>query len=265
MQRRLPYDPSALPHMRRLPGTMPLGDAPWLMVDDAFAGQMAERDRLVAGQPGAVMAALPGSGPALEELAEVVLDELARLPGYDVAEDAVFRPDGVAVPRDVPVLPLLARLVQADLCVMEPRGDTHTLTAAALLFPAHWSLHEKLGRSLLGIHDPVVPYDAAIGKRVQRLFDALHPDRPLWRFNLLGQEVPDLHTPNSEKAPPPRRTSRPAFLRSERQVLRRLPRTGAVVFSIHTFLVPRDELSEGNRALLDALYPGGVVSAAGQA
>lgn len=255
MQRSLPYDPAALPHMRRLPGTVPLGDAPWLIVDDAFAGQMAERDRLVKERPGAVIGALPGSEAALEELAGLVLSELAEQPGYAVEADIVRRPDGVQVPRSLPVLHLLARLVQADLCVMEKRGDTHVLTAATLLFPAHWSLHEKLGRPLAGIHDPVEQYDVELGRRVQRLFDALHPDRPLWRFNFHGQEVPDLHTPATEAGPRPWRTSRPAFLRSERQALRRLPDTGAVVFSIHSFLVARADLARGTRALLDTLYP----------
>lgn len=252
MQRRLPYDPAALPHMLRLPGTVPLGEAPWLIEDDAFDGQMAERDRLVAERPGEVMAALPGAEPALAELAEEVLAELARHPGYVVTDRAVRRPDGAELPRNLPLLAFLARLVQADLCVMERQGDTHVLTAATLLFPAHWTLREKLGRTLSGIHDPVARYDATVGRRVQRLFDALHPDRPLWRFNLVGRDTPELYTPRPEAAPAPRRSARPAYLRSERQVLKRLPRTGAVVFAIHTHLLAREDLPAATRALLDA-------------
>lgn len=171
LQRALPYDPTCLPHMRRLPGTVPLGDRPWLLPDEAFAGQMALRDRLVAESRGRVIAGLPGSEAAVAELHALVLEEISGQPGYDIAERVIRRPDGGEVPRDAPLLDQLARLVQEDLCVMEAQGDTHVLTAATLLFPAHWTLAQKIGRPLMGIHDPVAVYDAEVGRRVQRLFD----------------------------------------------------------------------------------------------
>ena len=46
-QDRLPYDPQS---QRPLPGIQPLGDAPWLTRDEAFAGQMARRDQLLRDQ-----------------------------------------------------------------------------------------------------------------------------------------------------------------------------------------------------------------------
>lgn len=252
LQHALPYDPTGLPHMRRLPGTVPLADRPWLMPDEAYAGQMRLRDQLVATARDRVIAALPGSEAAVDELYRAVLHELSALDGFKVGADAVERPDGAEVPRDLPQLEQLARLVQEDLCLMQARGDGHVLTAAALLFPAHWTLAEKLGRPLLGIHTPVKVYDCDVGRRVQRLFDALRPERPIWRFNLHGQDTNDLFTPLTEADAKPSQKFWPAYVRSERQVLKRLPETGAVVFSIKTYLLASEQMPAGLMALLAA-------------
>ena len=112
------------------------------------------------------------------------------------------------------------------------------LTAALLAFPASWSLAEKIGRPLTAIHAPVAPYDEGIATRVQRMFDALPPGRVLSRANALGYDDPALFQPRSEHARRDRPGARPAWLRSERQTIRKLPDTGAVVFTILTSVVP---------------------------
>ena len=104
-------------------------------------------------------------------------------------------------------------------------------------FPAAWALAEKIGRPLSAIHGPVARYDAGIAARVQRMFDMVSAERPLWRANLLRYDLPDLFQPHTEAAPRPVGRPDSPFLRSERQVIRRLPASGAVVFSIHTTVV----------------------------
>lgn len=252
LQTTLPYAPSDLPHMRRLPGTVPLADLPWLMLDEAFAPQMRLRDKLVADRRADVLTTCPGSENAVDELCAEVLARLARTPGYSVDEGTVRRPDGVQVPRDLSTIRFLGRVVQEDLCVLQkdPAGE-HVLTAAALCFPAHWTLSEKIGRPLSGIHRPVASYDADIARRVQRMFDMIRPGQGLWRFNLHGQDSPDLFSPRREAETKPRVALRPRYLRSERQVILRLPRTGAVVFSIHTWLIARKDARPGEIALVD--------------
>lgn len=243
LQSRLPFAPWMDPRTARLPGILPVEGEDWLRVDDAFAAQMAERDRLFAEKPDLVVGMLESARPAAEELLETVLDHLRATPGYRVGEGRVTRPDGVTVALD-PAQPMavLARLVQEDLCLMERQGDEHVLTAAALCFPASWWLTEKLGRPLLGIHIPVPSYDDDVAKRVQRLFDAIRPGQMLWRANALVYRDPTLHQPRREADP---RTDRRggSYVRSERQVLRRLPVSRAVVFSIHTWVVRIETLS----------------------
>ncbi|MFN6977202.1 MAG: heme-dependent oxidative N-demethylase family protein [Gemmobacter sp.] len=236
------------PALARLPGMLPVAPGDWLRVDEAFAGQMALRDDLILHRPGDVLALLPEGAAAAGELLDRVLAEVARMASYRVGADAVVRPDGASVPvdRSAP-LASAGRLVQCDLCLLErpPGAAEHRMTGAVLCFPASWTLAQKIGRPLTAIHDPVAEYGAGLAARVQRLFDALRPEAPLWRMNALAYADPTLHQPRREgeaRAPGPRR-----FLRSERQCLVRLPRTGAVVFSIHTYVLPIDTLTEPAR------------------
>jgi dimethylamine monooxygenase subunit A len=251
---RLPLAAWMEPRTSRLPGVQPVEGEDWLRVDEAFAAQMALRDRLVAEREGEVVALLPEGQAAAEELYGVILARLAETPGYRVGAGLVTRPDGVRVTLD-PARPLqvLARLVQEDLCLMlKPEGGAeHVLTGATLCFPASWSLAEKLGRPLIGIHRTVKPYDPDIARRVQRLFDLIRPEQALWRMNAVVYVRPDLFQPGREDAP---RTDRRSgqFLRSERQTFKRLPQTGAVLFAIHSYVVALDSLSAEEKAGLEA-------------
>ncbi len=250
-QDRLPSAPWMAEATRRLPGLQPLeGPHAWLARDEAFAGQMALRDRLLVERRGDVIAACKGSEAAVAELYAEVLRFLSACEAYQWGEGVCLRPDGMEVALD-PVDPLgtLARLVQQDLCVLEkPEGaDEHVLSAAILCFPASWTLAEKIGRPLTGIHDPVASYDAEMARRVQRVFDHLRDDAPLWRQNAMVYAEADLYHPRS-LASPRKRRSGGAYLRSERQVLLRLRQTRAVVFSIHSYLVPVTALSPEQRA-----------------
>jgi hypothetical protein len=101
------------------------------------------------------------------------------------------------------------------------------------------------------IHVPVESYDADVGRRVQRLFDGLRPGRPLMRANLLWNRSPALHAPRREGEPKPPPAPGETYLRSERQCLVRLPRTGAVIFTIHTVVVDAATLSPEERATLE--------------
>ena len=236
LQTRLPYDVAA---KRPLPGIAPLDMADWLLVDEAFAAQMGERARLLRERRGDVLAVAEGAGPAMAELLQYVLDWLERNgEGYVISAKEVRRPDGVTVPldRDDP-LGTLGHLVQEDFCLLERRGEEHVLTAAVLCFPASWRLADKIGRPLTAIHVPVPSYDDGIARRVQRLFDGVQPDRPLWRFNVLAYAEATLHQPRRRVQPG--EAVRLPYLRSERQCVLRLPMTRACVFSIHSYIIAR--------------------------
>lgn len=237
LQSRLPHLPWMDPRLSRLPGVLPLNGDDWLVQDEAYGPQMAERDRLISAAPDLVYQQLQEGRPASEELYELVLARLAQRPGFRIGGNTALRPDGFEIALD-PSEPLktLGRLVQEDLCVMEKAGQEHRLTGAVLCFPASWHLHEKIGRPLIGIHRPVHSYDDGLAARVQRMFDVIRPDAGLWRMNALVYRDPGLHQPRREADP---RTDRRggSFLRAERQCFVRLPKTGAVIFAIHTYVV----------------------------
>lgn len=250
LQQSLPYHVWCDPRLSRLPGILPLQDDSWCVVDDAFGAQMAERDRLILTAPAIVHGLLEAGRLAAEELYDKVLARLAATNGYQIGLRSVTRPDGVTVTMDrsQPLL-TLGRLVQEDLCLMLKQGDEHVLVGAVLCFPASWTLAEKLGKALIGIHVPVKPYDADMAKRVQRLFDMIRVENPLWRMNALVYVNPDLHQPRRESDP---RTDRRGgdYVRSERQCLLRLPQSDAVLFAIHTYVVCITDLPDAPRAAL---------------
>jgi dimethylamine monooxygenase subunit A len=171
-----------------------------------------------------------------------VLERLRHRQGYEVSPQSVRRPDGVEVRLD-PTQPLLTlgRLVQEDICLLEHDEAEHVLTGAILCFPAGWTLAQKLDRPLTHIHTPVASYDADIARRVQRMFDAIRPEQPLWRANSLLYDDPTLHQPRLEGVQRPVPVDN-SYARSERQCFIRLPKTRAVVFAIHTYVVRMTDL-----------------------
>ncbi len=245
----LPFAPWVHPAKRRLPGVMPLKRADWLLVDDAYAAQMRERARLLAAHRAEVLAALPEAEAAAAELLDEVLRDLP-LHGFTVTGAQVQRPDGVTVTPD-PARPLwtLGHLLQADFCILQKQGDEHVLTGAVLCFPSSWTLREKLGKPLMRIHLPVDSYDSGMGARVQRMFDLMRPEQPLWRANLLRYTNPALFQPRAEFAPKDK-SGAGDYIRSERQCLLKLPRTKAVIFSIHTAQLRRADLSAAQQQAL---------------
>lgn len=253
LQSALPEFPWGPEDVHRLPGTRALAADGWIMVDDAYAAQMALREDLIGTRRDAVIAALPGSEPAAGELLSMGL-AIAPRHGFGVDGDRIVRPDGSArtVDRDDP-LASLGGLFQEDFCLLEERDGAHVLVAAVLCFPSGWTLGDKIGHPMSRIHLPVGRYDADIARRVDRMLSRLAADRPVWRANLIGEAHAELFAPAPEFRPKARPEKRPPFLRMERQCLLRLPGSGAIAFTIHTAIVATGVLTEDARRDLSAV------------
>ena len=237
--------PDDMRRARGLPGIQP-EHGPWLRVDEAYGAQMARRRALLDQVPAHVLYQEPGAIPAAQELLDHVLRILPDL-GFAQAGDDVICPDGTRVAATVlSPLEALGRMVQNDFVIMEKRGGEHVLSAAVLCFPASWRLSEKAGRPLTDIHIPVGEYTDDMARRVQRLFDAVRVEQPLWRFNRLWYVDPELHQPRSETEPRRVGSKEPTgpYYRTERQTLLRLPANQAVIFAIHTYVLARSDVPE---------------------
>ena len=241
-QKSVPYDTT----YPKLPGTRPISPDEWIICDDAFSQQMALRDELIETKRDKVLAISDQANEAAVELSKMALEFSIKSLGYQKNNDEVIRPDEVSIKIDLSdPMRFLGRLVQNDFCILQKVGDEHVLTAASLCFPASWSLEEKFLKPLIDIHIPVKEYNEEIAKRVQRLFDGLQVSRPVWRFNALYYEEPDLFQPRSvnqpRKKPAPNQVN---YFRSERQTLIKLPETRAIVFGIHTFVIKIQNLEK---------------------
>jgi hypothetical protein len=228
-------------------GLMPLPLAQWIALDTHFAADLAAKRALLEERHAEVFAALAGTDAAAAELLQL----LGRhLPSHHADS---FRRDGDrlhnAATGEVwdlarpPLHPLnvAGRLVQEDLCLLQSADGPFRLTAASLCSPARWRLAEKIGRPLSAVHEPVPGYAEALAGPVDRFFAALKPGRVVWRLNW---GILDDPAPFQPVAPPPTATitdenaGERLWLRVERQTLRRLPETGAVVFTIRTYITP---------------------------
>ena len=268
--------PFADPRAARPPGLSPLDLAEWMQIDALYAGQIAERDRLLAVARDSVFAEVEGSEAAQAETLGALAAHLAERPGFALEGRRMRRPDGVEIhlESDRP-LAVAGRLVQEDLCLLElaPGEEEYRLTAASLCFPSRWLLAEKIGRPMTPIHGPVPEYTEDLARRVNRIFTALPVERPVWRSNWSTAPTGEIRLLPEPDLRSEERARGPFWLRVERQTLRRLPETRVVVFGIRVHTRPfaslRPEIAAALRAALAGLdaqtvdYRGGEAARAG--
>lgn len=222
----------------------------WMEPDEAFASELREKNQLLAERHGEVVACRPGSEAAQREVLDLLIAHMNQchpeLLG-DNGTSLTVTPTGAVYRRDdwsEAAIDLAGRLVQEDFCLMAPGADGYTLEAASLCFPSRWRLLEKLGRPMSIIHDPVPGFADKLARPVDRFFDHLHADRPVWRVNWSLNDDPTLFQPvrrqetEADEAITPANAGERLFIRCERQTLRRLPSTGWILFTIKTYVDP---------------------------
>lgn len=208
-------------------GLSPIEEAHWF--EGGEPDPAARKDALFAACREVVWGELEGSRPAQAEVLALV-------------EQAT----GSRGDPDLPPLYAASRLVCDDLCLMERRDGEWTLTAVSLSAGTFFTAREALGLGLTGLHVPVPGFADRLLTRVARIFEGLRPDLILQRRNWTVVNTGELHTPD----PAPIRARIPAiedpaaelFIRVERQTLRRMPQTGAALFTIRVWTHPLGDL-----------------------
>jgi hypothetical protein len=220
----------------------------WIEIDQRFAVELALRRELLDRRRGEVLAALPESAAGQGEVLELLLEHLPeRFPAhYRRSNGAILNLVSgerfeVAAWGEAP-LELAGRLVQDDLCLLQPGEHGYRLVAGVLCFPAHWRLSDKLGRPLDVVHEPVPGFGERLAPTVERFFVNLQAGRPAWRANWSLVDTPERFLPPEHRKAgrtlDAARAGETLWLRVERQTLRRLPRSGDVLFGIRTYVEP---------------------------
>lgn len=186
-------------------------------------------------------------------------DRTARTDAFDRHPDAVIvRPEAGAAGREVAALvgadgglAEAARATWEDLCLLLPLGPdgAYVLTGAAVAFPTDWRLSEKIGRPVTAIHAPIQGYAKHLAAGVDHFMATLAPGVIFGRANWFV--VPDdtwRYMPADDPATrfahvTAENAGRSLFIRCERQTLRRLPDSGAILFTIGVAVERLDALA----------------------
>lgn len=246
-----PYDGSSRPFTI---GLKPIDPTGWIAPGDDLMDMLAEKDRLNREIPDLVFVEEPDTRKAQAEVRDLLADHLiaAQPATYrregDVVTVAGHRSVDLASPARAPLL-AAADLVADDLVLMRKDASGWRLVTASLCFPSSWTLSEKFGRPLQQIHNPVPGFGEGTRTAdvIQRIFDNLQPGQPVVRWNWSLQSDRTLYKPLSSIQRDERAVARPprfadgagsAFIRVERQTLRKLPVSGDILFTIRINLDP---------------------------
>lgn len=236
-------------------GLKPLEPATWILVDERYDHDLAEKRRLLRERHGEVVATLPGTEAAAAEVLHALEDHLvATFPerfGRASGEVVDPRTGEPVVERDGALHPIehTGRLVQEDLCLHTMVDGLLVLSAASVCFPTRWRLGEKLGRPVLAIHAPVPGYALQVGRGVDRVLDQLG-EQGVWRTNWSVLDDPAMFQPGGHDRPSgagdeaitAANAGERLWLRFERQTLRRFPGHDSVLFTIRVFVRPFADL-----------------------
>ncbi|MCH8531059.1 MAG: DUF3445 domain-containing protein [Saccharospirillum sp.] len=222
----------------------------WIQPDEALAHQSALKQALWRKEGKRVFNELPPSRPAQAEVAELLSGHLAEhFPHWYEPHPAGLHCKPLAQTfawseSEAPLLPA-SWCVQEDLCILQEMEGAYRLTAASLCAPSYWRLLEKIGKPLDAIHQPVPGFAETLGAKVNRFFQFIKVDRPVWRANWSVVSDDSLYQPGNEESKQIKDADtigNQCFLRTERQTLRRLPQTKAVLFTIKVAIKPLTEL-----------------------
>lgn len=201
-----------------------------------------------------------------EEWLQPTPDLAARQSGFaEWPEGVQLTPEADASGRELAAmlgvegaLPEAALASHEDMCLLTlPGGDEqYRLIGAAVAWPSDWHPKDKLGLPLRALHAPIAGYEEQLATGVDRFMATLKPGaiygRCNWFIAATGERRWIANKPPQEAFAhvTSENAGETLFVRSERQTLRRLPETGAILFTIGIYVEPLGKLSPNNIAML---------------
>lgn len=217
----------------------------WLEPDEDLEAFLMEKQRLLETEHEAVFQQVEGSEAGQRECLDLVVSHLLEdHPHFcrRTGDRLEIAGRSVDLASEAPPLKTAGSLVQDDLVILSKRETGWHVVAGFVAFPSAWSLREKIGHPMDVVHAHVPGFSGGTrnASMIGRIFDNLQPDLPAMRMNWSIYPQGDLFWPPERNAAANRRPFSAAanFVRVERQVLRRLPDTGDIVFSIRIYSDP---------------------------
>ncbi|CAG9982988.1 unnamed protein product [Clonostachys byssicola] len=240
----------------------------WIDLDETYLDKYKLKKKLYREHREEVLAVLPGCDDGAFEALELLKNTLVRryptmfrLREAWIIENLVtgevwdLRRDASTWEKYHP-LEVMGLLSTEDfflLYVDDVSGET-TLRAGAVCFPAGFKIEERIGLSLWGIHAGKVPqYENKLAKSMDRFFQRIKVESAISRFNYAIDDSDELfhrhshHNLTLEQLETPPKLE-DLHLRVERQVLQRLPKTRALLFTIRTYVTPIVEVTKDREA-----------------
>ncbi|KAH9884753.1 mannosyl transferase [Xylariomycetidae sp. FL2044] len=262
----LPYRPFRYgPKYNVTMGLRSVKHADWIELDNHYPRYHADKARRIQERGDKCCATAPEAYPAAIELLEELTEYLpARYPSMfkrtAVGLDNVWSGESFDItrrPLAEDPMQMCARLVQDDLAIMMERSDSqYYLLAGAILLAGFWRLQDKYGMRMSEIHTSgdVPQFREKLERGMMNFFRRLKPEELVarsnyflqvdddlaWSWSIGAEDAAEVSWNTAEK----NRAIGHHYFRSERQTLRRLPRSGGVVFTIRTYFLPVTEIAE---------------------
>jgi hypothetical protein len=264
----LPYFPLSSAEFRLAMGVRALEVDRLIEVDEQYQAEIALKAAILAEDQRYHVQALPEAHLAQWETLELLLPLMARhYPQHFQLETESQRwtwRNGLLAheqrlvlfdDQSLPLAPLdwLGRQVQEDLLVLA--GDPARgvpLIAGQLCFASGWCLDDMLGRSFLAIHGRVPFFAEQIGHASYLMMERLKAGRPTGRVNWTLHSYKNLNAAprvkpellKTREGITAENAGERCWLRTERQTFSRLARSGAVLFTIHTYQASVAEVAQ---------------------
>ncbi|ANB12013.1 hypothetical protein AWJ20_244 [Sugiyamaella lignohabitans] len=236
----------------------------WLDMDKWYVRYIKERKDILSKYKEKVFGYLPESEAASRELLEtVVAHMLARYPKLfklDTENPNRFHnliTGEVLDLKDEKLHPLevAGRIAKEDFYIVQRRPDgRHYLTAMLVAFPGGFFANEEnIGKHLDQIHTSVPYYQTKLQPSMERFFGKLKVNEPVERASFIIAYDKGLYTTKMHEHDPGNRYSHQSFdhvphskfgVRVERQALRRLPKTQAIIFTNHPIFYTFEEMKD---------------------
>ncbi|VUC20403.1 unnamed protein product [Clonostachys rosea] len=236
----------------------------WIEIDDTYMQRYQQKSKLFETKREDVFRATADAWePAVESL-HLLRDLLIRRyphmfrlrDGKNTIENLVtgdsfdLSPSALRAQGRHP-LEIMGLLATEDFFVLTTDAEGQTsLRGGAVCFPAGWKIEERVGLSLWQIHAGKVPqYEEKLAKSMDRFFVKLKAGEPIARFNYAIDDSEALFRRHGHHNLTPEQLGKAIaltdlHLRVERQVLQRLPKTGALLFTIRTYVTPLTQVTK---------------------